>query len=127
LDTISASAQRARAVSAVGGLRLAGIVEGLSYLLLLFIAMPLKYVFELPLAVRIVGSVHGALFVWFCVALLRAHLERSWPLKTSALLFISSLVPFGFFLVERRLKEDLATLGAAVTSPGRPASSASLP
>ncbi|MCK6547267.1 DUF3817 domain-containing protein [Myxococcota bacterium] len=127
MDGISESAQRARAVRAVRGLRLVGILEGLSYLVLLFVAMPLKYGLDMPMAVRIVGSLHGALFVWFCVALLRAYLEREWPLKTSAMLFVSSLLPFGFFMVERRLKDDLASLGEDVTSPDRRVSSASLP
>jgi integral membrane protein len=95
-------------MNAVRSLRLAGILEGISYLLLLFIAMPLKYAAGLPMAVRIVGSMHGLLFLWFLSALLRAHLERRWGLKVSTLVFIASLLPFGFLAIDRTLKREMA-------------------
>ena len=50
-------------------LRLVALLEGTSFVVLLFIAMPLKYLADLPLAVRIVGSVHGALFLMFLAVL----------------------------------------------------------
>ena len=50
-----------------------GKIEGWSYLILLFIAMPLKYIFDMPLAVRIVGSAHGLLFVAYVILLGLAH------------------------------------------------------
>ena len=59
-------------------LRKISLAEGISYLLLLGIAMPLKYWAGLPLAVKIVGSIHGALFVVFCAALLRALVAARW-------------------------------------------------
>ena len=102
-------------MSTVRHVRLVGILEGVSYLVLLGIAMPLKYLADYPLAVRIVGSVHGFLFVWFVVALLRAHFDRGWSYLTSAQLFVASLVPFGFFAVEPKLRRELA----AVAAPAR--------
>ena len=96
-------------MSAVRHVRLAGILEGVSYLVLLGIAMPLKYLAGYPLAVRIVGSAHGVLFVWFVIALLRAHYARRWSLLVSAQLFVASLVPFGFFLVEPKLRREIAS------------------
>jgi integral membrane protein len=81
--------------------------EGLSFVLLLFVAMPLKYWAGLPLAVRIVGSVHGLLFVAFLWTLFRVTLERKWSAKRCATAFVSSLVPFGTFVFDRSLKREL--------------------
>lgn len=93
----------------IGRLRLIAFVEGCSYLLLLGVAMPLKYLAGLPLAVRIAGSIHGLLFVLFCAALLQVMLARGWPLLRGALVFASSLVPFGTFAIDGQLaREDEA-------------------
>ena len=54
---------------------------------------------------KIVGSIHGALFVIFCVALLRTMLVARWPLPRGAIVFIASLLPFGPFFVDRRMAE----------------------
>ncbi len=82
--------------------------EGLSFVLLLFVAMPLKYWAGLPLAVRVVGSVHGLLFVAFVFALFRVAVEREWPARRWGLALLSSLVPFGTFAFDRSLKRELA-------------------
>jgi integral membrane protein len=94
-------------------LRLVALLEGSSFLALLFIAMPLKYLAGFPLAVRITGSVHGLLFLMFMVALYRTGLERDWPLRRSLLAFVSSIVPFGTFIFDRSLRRQIA----AVTPP----------
>ncbi|WP_437786596.1 DUF3817 domain-containing protein [Sorangium sp. So ce1097] len=96
-------------MTALRQLRLVAIVEGVSYILLLFIAMPLKYLADLPLAVRIVGSAHGLLFVLFLVALLRTAVARRWSLGRSSLAFVSSIVPFGTFVFDRSLQREIAT------------------
>lgn len=88
--------------------RWVAFLEGLSFVLLLFVAMPLKYWANLPLAVRVVGSVHGLLFVVFVAALFRAAVERSWPPRRWVLAFFSSLVPFGTFVFDRSLRRELA-------------------
>ena len=85
-------------------LRLFSLAEGVSYLVLLGIAMPLKYGANMPGAVRIVGSIHGALFVVFCVALLRAMLGARWPISRAALVFVASLVPFAAFWMDRWIR-----------------------
>ncbi|MBK7855681.1 MAG: DUF3817 domain-containing protein [Bacteroidetes bacterium] len=56
----------------IGRLRLAGFIEGWSYIILLFVAMPLKYFANMPLAVKYVGWIHGLLFIWYVLALLKA-------------------------------------------------------
>jgi integral membrane protein len=88
--------------------RWVAFLEGLSFVLLLFIAMPLKYWAGMPLAVRIVGLVHGLLFVAFCGALFRVALERGWPLRRWGLAFVSSLLPFGTFVFDRSLRREIA-------------------
>jgi integral membrane protein len=86
-------------------LRLVSLAEGVSYVVLLGIAMPLKYGANMPGAVKIVGSIHGALFVVFCVALLRAMLGARWPISRAALVFVASLVPLAAFWMDRRIRE----------------------
>lgn len=89
-------------------LRLVALSEGLSFLALLFVAMPLKYVWGLPLAVRIVGSLHGVLFLLFLLALFRAASAREWPLFRVLLAFVSSVVPFATFFFDRSLRREIA-------------------
>ena len=85
-------------------LRTITIIEGISYLLLLFIAMPLKYLWNMPGAVRVVGMAHGVLFVLFCASLLHVTIVARWPLGRSAVVFLATLIPFGAWLVDRRMK-----------------------
>ena len=87
-------------------LRAVAFLEGLSYVVLLFIAMPLKYAAGLPLAVRVVGSVHGFLFVWLALATWSAMRTRGKPLPWAARVALASLLPFGTFFLERSLRLD---------------------
>lgn len=81
-------------------LRATGWAEAVSFLVLLGVAMPLKYLAGRPEAVKIVGWIHGLLFTLFCVALLFARL----PLRRAAEVFVVSLLPFGPFLFDRRIR-----------------------
>jgi integral membrane protein len=91
-------------------LRLVALFEGASFLILLFVAMPLKYVAGMPLAVRIAGSIHGALFIWFVVALYRAARARDWPRRRSMTAFVASILPFGTFVFDASLRRELDSL-----------------
>lgn len=84
-------------------LRKVALAEAVSFLLLLGVAMPMKYFMDLPVAVRVVGMIHGVLFVIFCVALLRTMVVAKWPILRSATIFIAALLPFGPFVVDRRM------------------------
>ncbi len=79
-------------------------IEGYSYLALLFVAMPLKYLFDIPLAVKIIGMIHGILFILFCYYLLVAWRETQWTLKENILFFMASLIPFGTFFTKQKIK-----------------------
>mgnify|MGYP001275760658 CR=1 FL=1 len=88
----------------VSFLRTVGLLEAVSFLVLLGIAMPLKYVWGMPLPVRVVGSIHGGLFVLFCFALWRVMMNTSWPFSRAALVFVASLIPFAPFFIDRRMR-----------------------
>lgn len=85
-------------------LRKVGHIEAISTIALFFIAMPLKYLLDMPLAVRIVGTIHGALFVALCVLLLRTMIVAKWSLGRGLLFFLAAWVPFGPFVIDRRVK-----------------------
>jgi integral membrane protein len=85
-------------------LRALGMIEAVSFLALLFIAMPLKYLGGMPMPVKVVGWTHGVLFVAFCAALLWTMLTARWPIGRAALIFVAALLPFGPFVVDRRMK-----------------------
>ena len=87
--------------------RIISIIEGLSYLLLVFIAMPLKYMFDYPLAVKVVGMSHGVLFILFFLALVMAMNKYKWKFLGFQL-FVYSLIPFGFILIERIIMKSPA-------------------
>lgn len=87
-------------------LRLLGLAEGLSFILLMFIAMPLKYAFGQPNAVRVVGSLHGGLFVLYVLAVVLIALVQKWRLSRVILALAVSVIPFGPFLFDKRLQHE---------------------
>lgn len=89
----------------VKNFRLIGMVEGYSYLILLFIAMPLKYMMGFPIAVKIVGMAHGVLFILFCLLLIKAWQAANWSFKENVLFFVASLIPFGTFFTDKKIKK----------------------
>jgi len=88
----------------VGRFRLLGLTEGVSFLLLLGVAMPLKYVAGLPEAVQVVGTVHGALFLLYVLAAVNLAILMRWSLTWLVGAFIAAVVPFGTFVLDARLR-----------------------
>lgn len=86
--------------------RTISIMEGISLVVLLFIAMPLKYVFDLPLMVKYVGWAHGILFIVYVLVLFPTSRKLRWSFRTAVLALIASLIPFGPFLFDRKLKSQ---------------------
>jgi len=82
-------------------LRISGISEGVSLLALLFIAMPMKYYLELPIAVRVVGWVHGILFIVYVISVFLAIRAMKWNLWSVLVALGASLVPFGTILLDK--------------------------
>lgn len=85
-------------------LRTIGFWEGVSYLVLLLVAMPLKYWADWPLAVRIVGTLHGGLFVLFILSVAEVTIRRPWwSLWFWGAAALASVVPCGTFVFDRWL------------------------
>lgn len=87
----------------IGQFLLIGKTEGYSYLVLLFIAMPLKYGMNMPEAVKIAGLIHGVLFVAFMYQILQMLLEKQFKLASAIKAFLLSIVPFGTFFLKKVL------------------------
>lgn len=83
-------------------LRILGYVEGTSLLLLLFVAVPLKRIYGMPEMVRIVGSIHGILFLLFVYTLFNYTFEKKWPIKNFFIGLILGSLPFGSFYFDRK-------------------------
>ena len=78
------------------------ILEGLSFLLLLFVAMPLKYIYEMPEMVRQVGMAHGILFIAYILGGILLIKPMNWSLTQIGIILGCSVLPFGPFYVERK-------------------------
>jgi len=89
--------------TSIGRLRVIGFWEGVSFLVLLGIAMPLKYIWGHPEAVRVVGMAHGILFLLYLWAAIQAAVEHNWNWRRTLLLLVASLLPAGPFVVEAKL------------------------
>ncbi|NCU05778.1 MAG: DUF3817 domain-containing protein [Chitinophagaceae bacterium] len=86
-------------------LRKTGIAEGISFLVLLLIAMPLKYMFDLPLAVKYVGWAHGLLFVLYVGLAYYAKEVYNWPFKKFFFAGVAAFLPLGTFIYDKQLKK----------------------
>jgi len=93
-------------------LRATSLTEGVSYLLLLLIAMPMKYGFGIDAAVTYVGWAHGVLFIALAFITLAAMIRARLPFKLAYIIAIAALIPGGPFFIDGRLKRHQATLGA---------------
>jgi integral membrane protein len=92
--------------TSIGRLRTIGLIEGISFLILLGIAMPLKYFAGIPQAVTLAGWLHGLLFITFCIAVTQAHQEANWTRWRTSAVLIAALLPFGPFVIDAGLKRE---------------------
>jgi len=85
------------------------LAEGVSFILLMFVAMPLKYFADLPEAVKYTGWAHGLLFIAYFVFLAEVKSTAKWSLGKLALASIASLLPFGTFVFDKKVvKPEIA-------------------
>lgn len=90
--------------SNLGRLRIIGWLEGISLLLLVFVAVPLKYIARLPQLSEIMGPVHGALFLLFVFNALGVGVEQRWSFKAvTAKVLLACIVPFGTFYIDKHI------------------------
>jgi integral membrane protein len=78
------------------------LLEGISLLLLLFFAMPMKYIYELPIYVKVIGMAHGLLFIAYIALAVMIKIEEKWPIKKFVIICFASIIPFGTFYVEKK-------------------------
>lgn len=83
--------------------KIVAILEGVSFLVLLGIAMPLKYIFDMPASTQVVGMAHGILFIAYVLMVVIIRKQLNWNLKTTALALTASVLPFGPFVVDKKL------------------------
>jgi integral membrane protein len=86
--------------------RKAGIAEGISFLVLLFIAMPLKYIFHQPMAVSVFGWIHGILFVAFLFLAWEIKTDQNKNIAWFGRCFLAAILPAGTFLLDKKLKAE---------------------
>lgn len=94
------------ASSALTRFRQISLAEGVSFLLLLGVAMPLKYLAGMPMAVKAVGWVHGVLFIVYVVALLFVAADREWKPLRIFFGLVAAVLPFGPFVFDRHLRRE---------------------
>lgn len=87
--------------------RLINKIEGISFIILIFIAMPLKYSFGYPIATKVVGMLHGLLVFAFIYQIIEAKKEAGFTLKETALYSLLSLIPFGSFYTDKLLAKKM--------------------
>ena len=87
----------------IGRLRILAFIEGSSFLVILFITMPLKYGFNIPEPNKYFGMLHGVLFILYLLWVLLVKIEQNWTLKTMLLAMLASVVPFGTFWADKKL------------------------
>ena len=92
--------------TAIGRFRIIAIIEGISFLFLLFIAMPLKYLAGMPEVVKYTGWVHGILFMLYILTLINAKFEGDWGFKKVLIAFMASLLPFATFILDKSLRKE---------------------
>ena len=88
--------------------RKVAFAEGVSFLVLLLIAMPLKYFANLPMAVTVVGGLHGLLFVGFIVLAYMVKEEYKKDFKWMLKAGLASIIPFGTFFMDKEWKREEA-------------------
>lgn len=92
--------------SSVGIFRGIAMLEGISFLVLLLIAMPLKYFADQPIYVEIVGMAHGVLFTLYLISLLTVWIKRRWSFLKVFLAFIAAFIPVATFVLEAKLRKE---------------------
>ena len=82
--------------------KIVALLEGISLLLLLFFAMPMKYIYEQPIFVKTIGMAHGLLFIAYILLAIMLKIEEKWEIKKFGIICIASIIPFGTFYIEKK-------------------------
>lgn len=82
--------------------KVVALLEGTSLLLLLLFAMPMKYIFQIPIFVQMIGMAHGVLFIAYIIMAVMLKIECNWTFKKFGIISVASVVPFGTFYVGKK-------------------------
>ncbi len=84
-------------------LRILGVVEGISFLVILFVTMPLKYIWDMKEPNLVVGMAHGILFIAYCLLVVIVGYKLKWKLLTIFCALLASIIPFGTFVADKKI------------------------
>lgn len=87
----------------LGRLRIVAVLEGISFLLLFAVSMPLKYLMHITAPNKVIGLIHGLLFILYVIYVFQAKIEYRWTNKKVLLAIVAALLPFGAFWAEKKL------------------------
>jgi integral membrane protein len=87
--------------------RIVAFLEGLSYILLLFVGVPLKYLGNDVTLVKLLGMPHGFLFMAYIAFIIVLRFDTPWFKKHFILIALASVIPFGTFVVEHKLRKTI--------------------
>ena len=104
-------------MSQIRRFRMTALAEGSSFLLLLFMAMPMKYLMGMPRVVTVVGAIHGILFLLYVAQLAKFRITHQWDNRFSFYAFLASLLPFGPFIFDKYLCEKEAATETSYRLP----------
>jgi integral membrane protein len=94
--------------TSIGRFRLIGLLEGVSLVVLLFIAVPIKYINGNPLWVKTIGPIHGAFFILYAIMSFQIASEQNWKFsQTTWKVLLSSFLPFGTFYIDHVLLKNI--------------------
>lgn len=93
--------------TALGRFRVVALLEGLSYIALFGVTMPLKYMADMPGPNKVVGMTHGILSVIYVIFLIHATVAQKWSLPKALVALIASLIPMGAFVLEWKLRKEV--------------------
>jgi len=82
--------------------KVVALLEGTSLLILLLFAMPMKYIFQIPIFVQMIGMAHGVLFIAYIIMAVMLKIECNWTFKKFGIISVASVVPFGTFYVDKK-------------------------
>ena len=91
----------------IGRFRLLSFMEGTSLLLILFVSMPLKYIWNIHEPNQVIGMAHGILFMLYVLAVIQNKIIRNWSYKTMFIALVVSVIPFGTFWADKKLFKDM--------------------
>jgi integral membrane protein len=100
--------------SSIGRLRFLGFLEGTTLLVLVFIAVPLKYIWENHIVSQVFGPIHGGVFILFLLSTIQVHIANDWKFfRTTWKLVLACFIPFGTFYIDAKILRSMHEKEAA--------------